>query len=73
MKNEFMFTATYLWGDAFNWVQTHLKNFLENSQVKNKDITNKIFNQFSDFKKHIWELFEDIDVEWTVEQMLMNL
>ena len=44
-------------------MQTHLKNFLENSQVKHEDIMNKIFNQFSDFKKHIQKLFEDIDVE----------
>ena len=54
-------------------MQTHLKNFLKNSQVKHEDITNKIFNQFSDFKKHIQILFRDIDAEWTAEQMLMNL
>ena len=72
-ENEFMFTATYLQRDAFNWVQAHLKNFLENSWVKHEDITNEIFNQFSDFKKHIWELFRDINAEWTAQQMLMNL
>ena len=54
-------------------MQTHLKNFLKNSQVKHKDIINEIFDQFSDFKKHIQELFEDIDAEWTVKQTLMNL
>ena len=63
MKNEFMFTAIYLWEDIFDWVQTHLKNFLKNSWVKHEDITNKIFDQFSDFKKHIWVLFKDIDTE----------
>ena len=72
-ENKFMFAAIYLWGDAFNWVQAHLKDFLENSWAKHEDITNEIFNQFSDFKKHIWELFKDIDAEWTVEWMLMNL
>ena len=54
-------------------MQAHLKNFLENSQAKCEDITNKIFNQFSGFKKHIWELFEDIDVKQTAEWTLMNL
>ena len=54
-------------------MQTHLKNFLKNSWVKCEDITNKIFNQFSDFKKHIQILFEDIDIEWTAEQTLINL
>ena len=54
-------------------MQTHLKNFLKNSQVKHEDIINKIFNQFSDFKKHIQILFEDIDIEWTAEQTLINL
>ena len=68
-----MFVATYLQEDTFDWVQTHLKNFLENSQVKHKDIMNEIFNQFSDFKKHIQKLFEDINTEWTAEQTLMNL
>ena len=58
-----MFAAIYLWEDVFNWVQTHLKDFLENSQIKHKDITNEIFNQFSSFKKQIWELFEDINTE----------
>ena len=68
-----MFAVTYLWGDAFNWVQAHLKDFLENSWVKHEDITNKIFDQFSDFKKHIWELFKDIDAEWIAKQTLINL
>ena len=31
MKNKFMFAAIYLQEDAFDWVQTHLKNFLKNS------------------------------------------
>ena len=73
MKNEFMFAVTYLQGDVFNWVQTHLKNFLKNSQVKHEDITNEIFDQFSGFKKHIWVLFEDIDIKWTMKWTLMNL
>ena len=72
-ENKFMFAVTYLWGDVFDWVQTHLKDFLKNSQVKHEDITNEIFNQFDDFKRHIWVLFEDIDAEWTAEWMLMNL
>ena len=63
IENDFMFTTIYLWGDAFNWVQTHLKNFLKNSHTKQEDITNEIFNQFSDFKKHIHVLFENIDVK----------
>ena len=54
-------------------MQTHLKNFLKNSQAKWEDIINKIFNQFSSFKKHIWVLFEDINAEWITEQTLMNL
>ena len=68
-----MFAATYLQGDTFNWVQTHLKDFLKNSWVKQEDIINKIFNQFSDFKKHIWVLFENINTEQTAEWMLINL
>ena len=68
-----MFAATYLQEDVFNWVQAHLKDFLENSQVKCEDIINKIFDQFSDFKKHIWELFEDIDTEQITEWMLINI
>ena len=68
-----MFAVIYLWGDVFDWVQTHLKNFLKNSQAKCENITNKIFDQFNDFKRHIWVLFEDINAEWTVKQTLMNL
>ena len=72
-ENEFMFAVTYLWGDVFDWVQTHLKDFLKNSQVKHEDIMNKIFDQFDDFKRHIQILFGDINAEWTTEWMLMNL
>ena len=54
-------------------MQTHLKNFLKNSWVKQEDITNEIFNQFSDFKKHIQILFKNINAEWTMKQMLINL
>ena len=72
-ENKFMFAATYLQEDIFDWVQTHLKNFLKNSWVKQEDIINKIFDTFIEFKKHIQILFENIDAEWTVERMLMNL
>ena len=68
-----MFAVIYLWGDVFDWVQTHLKNFLKNSWLICENIMNEIFNQFSDFKKHIQILFEDINAEWTVEWTLMNL
>ena len=54
-------------------MQTHLKNFLKNSQVKQKDIINEIFDTFIEFKKHIQILFKNINAEWTVERMLMNL
>ena len=54
-------------------MQTHLKNFLKNSQVKHEDIINEIFDQFSDFKKHIQVLFEDINTEWIMKQTLINL
>ena len=72
-ENESMFAATYLQENVFNWVQTHLKNFLKNSHVKQKDIINEILNQFSEFKKHIQILFEDINAEWIIEQRLINL
>ena len=34
-------------------MQVHLKSFLRNSHAKWEDIMNKIFNSFSEFKKHI--------------------
>ena len=73
MKNKFMFAAIYLQGDTFNWVQTHLKNFLKNSWVTCEDITNKIFDQFSDFKKHIQILLKDINTEQIMKWTLMSL
>ena len=48
-------------------MQTHLKDFLKNSWAKWEDIMNEIFDQFSDFKKHIQVLFKNIDAEWTAE------
>ena len=44
-------------------MQTHLKNFLKNSHNKWEDIINEIFNSFSEFKKHIWVVFKDINAE----------
>ena len=34
---------------------------------------NEIFDQFSDFKKHIWVLFKDINVKWIIKWELINL
>ena len=48
-----MFAVIYLQGDAFNWVQAQLKNFLKNSHTKWEDIINEIFDMFNKFKKHI--------------------
>ena len=73
MKNKFMFAVIYLQEDIFNWVQTHLKNFLKNSWAKHENIMNEIFDQFDDFKKHIQKLFEYINAEWIMKWMLMNL
>ena len=68
-----MFAVIYLWENVFDWVQTHLKNFLKNFWVKHEDIMNEIFDQFSDFEKHIQILFKNINTEQTAEQTLINL
>ena len=68
-----MFAKTCLQGDIFDQKQSHLKDFLKNSHVKLEDIINKIFNKFSEFKKHIKIVFEDINTEHTAERKLMSL
>ena len=46
-----MFVVTYLQDDVFNWMQSHLKDFLKTLHFKREDIINKIFDKFSEFKK----------------------
>ena len=68
-----MFAATYLQNDIFDWIQSHLKDFLRNSHAKWEDIINKIFDKFSEFKKHIRIVCKDINTEYTAERKLMSL
>ena len=73
MKKKFMFVAIYLQSDTFDWVQSHLKDLLKNSHIKQEDIINKIFNKFSEVKKHIKTVLKDIDTECTVNKKLISL
>ena len=54
-------------------MQSHLKDLLKNSHVKQEDIINKIFNKFSEVKKHIKTVLKDIDTECTAKKKLMSL
>ena len=48
-------------------------NFLNNSYAKQKDIMNKIFNKFSEFKKYIKTVFKDINTKYIMKRELINL
>jgi len=70
-----LWTIFLLSGAAFNWIELHLNNYLENAvDLKaQKPMTRKIFKIFANFKKEIIKVFGDIDSGRTAERIIQNL
>ena len=71
-KLKVLFASTYLQGPAFNWFNSFLCNFLENTPKDRDNNTNKITQNYDKFKKKLVQTFEDFDEEQAAEQNMQN-
>lgn len=75
-----MWTVTLLKGPAFDWMEAHVTDYMENKGQKGKlveddmfDETLTIFKTWDGFKRRISRVFGDIDQERTSERFIQNL
>jgi len=70
-----LWAISLLSGAAFNWVEPHLNDYLENAvdPKAQEPMTRKIFKTFANFKEEITKVFGDIDPGRTAERIIQNL
>jgi len=70
-----LWAIALLSGAAFNWIEPHLNDYLENviDTKAQKPITRKIFKSFVNFKEKITKVFRNINLGRTAEKIIQNL
>lgn len=78
--SKVLWTTTLLKGPAFDWMEPHVTDFMENKTERGQidkeamnDETIYIFSSWGRFKKRISRVFGDIDQERTAERHIQNL
>ena len=66
-------TAAFLKGDALNWFEPRMRDYLENPEEDQDDETKEIFQSYAKFEERLKGTFGDPDEERTAERQLMNL
>ena len=66
-------TATFLTGDAKNWFEPYLRDFLSNPVKEREDETNEIFTSYATFEEKISGTFGNPDEKRTASQELSRL
>lgn len=72
-SDKVFFVLTYLRGDTFNWFKSTVRDYIENTKLNHKNLTNKIFSDFKKFKSEIRIVFEEIDEVCTAEREIFHL
>ena len=73
-SDKVLYAMYYLEGDASNWAQPFLKDFMENPDPDDQgDDTKWLFRSWDRFKNQIKQVFGDIDKERTAERELRRL
>ena len=70
-----LYASSYLRGQAFDWFETFVRNFLDNRNTPGdmNDETREIFESYEAFVRKIQRTFGDIDQERTAERRLQTL
>ena len=72
-KLKVLFASIYLQGPTFNWFNSFLCNFLENTPEDRDNDTNTITQSYAKFKKKLVQIFGDFNKEHTAEQKMQSL
>ena len=72
-KLKVLFASIYLQGLEFNWFNSFLCDFLENTLENQDNDTNKIIQSYAKFKKKLVQTFENFDEEHAAEQKMQSL
>ena len=72
-KHKVLFASTYLRGPAFKWFNSFLMDFLNNKPDKKDDNTIEVFQNYSNFKNKLRQVFGDFDKEHLAERRMQSL
>ena len=72
-EHKVLFASTYLKGPAFKWFNSFLTDFLNNEPDKRDDNTEKVTQNYSNFKNKLRQAFGDFDKEHLAERRMQSL
>ena len=61
--DKVLFVITYLSEPAFDWFESIVRDYQENTIKQQDNTTQKIFRSFQEFKKYLQEIFGDINTK----------
>ncbi|RYP29367.1 hypothetical protein DL766_005424 [Monosporascus sp. MC13-8B] len=65
--------ATFLTGDALDWFEPVMRNYLENSKADQEKNTKTLFFNYVNFEEKLKANFENPDKERTAAQQILRL
>ena len=72
-EQRVLFVTSYMRDMAYQWVEPHLTDHLDNAYENRKQYTKEIFGSWKRFKEEIKKVFGNVDEERTAERKLMDL
>jgi len=63
IQDQIFAAATLMEGDAADWIQTYVQDYMHNPSIDRSEVTNQIFGSKAGFVKAITEVFGDADEE----------
>ncbi len=71
--DKILFAFLYFKEDVFKWFKSLIKNHLKNKLKDQEDETNKVFEDFSNFKQVIRRMYEDINAKRIIKRQLYDI
>lgn len=71
--SKVIFVSTYLRGQAWNWLEPHIRDYYEKSSEEWSATTTEIFENYGNFRRHLERTFGDIDATRTAERKLQKI
>lgn len=68
-----IFVLTYLRGQAWNWLESYIRDYYEKALGEWSTTTADIFSNYNKFRQHLERTFGDIDATRTAERKLQKI
>jgi transposase InsO family protein len=71
--SKVIFVSAYLRGQAWDWLEPHIREYYEKPSTEWSSTTQSIFNSYTTFRQHLERTFGDIDAKKTAERKLKRI